>query len=240
MARRFTKCPGAALISVVIPCLNGEARLPACLDALVGPTVDGLVREVIVVDGGSTDQSVLIADGFGARVMETEPGRGTQLRAGAEAAKSDWLLFLHADTVLADDWSKDAAIFVKEGAMRAAVFTLRFDTSGFAPNIVSGGAMVRTRLLKLPYGDQGLLISRALYDAVGGFGNMPLMEDAEFIRRLTKKHGRKALEVLPARAITSAARYERDGYFTRVFKNSCILLRFLMGASPEALKRSYE
>ncbi|WP_411816272.1 TIGR04283 family arsenosugar biosynthesis glycosyltransferase [Hyphococcus sp. DH-69] len=228
------------MISVVIPCLNGETRLPACLDALVGPAVEGLVREVIVVDGGSTDQSALIADGFGARVIETEPGRGTQLRAGAEAAKSDWLLFLHADTVLSDDWAKGAAIFMRGDQDRAAVFTLQFDRSGFAPNFVSGGAMLRTRLLKLPYGDQGLLISRRLYDAVGGFGDLPLMEDADFIRRLTKKYGRRAIEILPAQAITSAARYERDGYIKRVLKNSFTLLRYLLGASPEALKKNYD
>ncbi len=227
------------MISVVIPTLNAEARLAPCLDALVGPALDGLVKEVIVVDGGSSDKTLQIADGFGARIMTAPPGRGGQLKAGAGAARGGWLLFLHADTVLEDEWGEEALAFMRGHDSGAAVFTLQFDAKGPAPRLVAAGAMARTRMLKTPYGDQGLLISKPLYEKLGGYADIPLMEDVEFIRRLTKQEGAGALHVLRARAVTSAARYERDGYLRRVVKNLTILARYSLGAAPEDLARAY-
>lgn len=227
------------MLSVIIPTLNAEARLAPCLDALVGAAVNGLVREVIVIDGGSADRTTEIADGFGARILTASPGRGGQLGAGAEAAKGKWLLFLHADTVLEAGWAEEAARFMEGHPHKAAVFTLKFDAEGAAPALVARGAMVRTRLFKVPYGDQGLLISKALYDASGGYAALPLMEDVEFVQRLIKQKGRGVLHVMTARAVTSAARYERDGYAQRVLKNLTILTRYYLGASPEKLARDY-
>ncbi|MEM9014653.1 MAG: TIGR04283 family arsenosugar biosynthesis glycosyltransferase [Pseudomonadota bacterium] len=227
------------LISVVIPTLDAESRLPACLDALVPASIAGLVQEVIVVDGGSVDATTIIADGFGARILVSEPGRGGQLRIGADAARGDWLLFLHADTVLSEHWRTEAAAFIQTSPDKAAVFTLRFDTSGLAPNLVASGGMVRTRLLKRPYGDQGLLISTALYQSIGGFRDFPLMEDVDFMKRLTRRYGRDVLHVFQSEALTSADRYEREGYVRRVFRNAVLLARFQMGASPEQLALDY-
>lgn len=227
------------MISAVIPTLNAQARLALCLDALIPPALDGFVKEVIVVDGGSEDETRDIAGGFGATVLTAPRGRGGQLRRGASAARGDWLLFLHADTVLEEGWADEAIAFIKDRPDGAAVFTLQFDAKGFAPALVAAGAMARTRLLKAPYGDQGLLIPKALYEMVGGYADLPLMEDVEFIRRLIKKEGRGALQVLKARAVTSAERYERDGYARRVAKNLAILTRYYLGASPEELAKSY-
>ncbi len=227
------------MISVVIPTLNAEARLAAALNALVPATIAELVREVIIVDGGSSDETRAIAEGFGARVLTAPPGRGGQLAAGARAAKQDWLLFLHADTVLDDNWVAAARGFIAGQPGKAAVFTLAFDARGIAPRLVAAGAMVRTRFLSAPYGDQGLLISKADYVAAGGFADVPLMEDVDFIRRLVKAHGRSAITVLAARAVTSAARYERDGYARRVFKNALTLFRYRLGAAPEELAKDY-
>ena len=228
-----------APVSVVIPALNAGARLPACLNALAAGGLAGLVREAIVVDGGSRDDTAAVADAFGARVLSAPPGRGGQLRAGANAARGRWLLFVHADTVLEPSWMDEASAFMERGEDGAAVFALAFDACGLAPRIVAAGAMARTRLLKSPYGDQGLLISRRLYDAVGGFADMPLFEDVDIVARIVRHGGRKALRVLKARAVTAAERYERDGYAARVIANLWLRARYHAGVSPEKLARRY-
>lgn len=225
-----------APLSVIIPALNASAALPATLAALGPAAVEGLIREVIVVDGGSSDETRAIADGAGARVIGAAPGRGGQLAEGARAARGDWFLFLHADTVLEPGWAREAAAFMRAPGPCAAVFTLAFDAMGLAPKIVAAGAMIRTRVFRAPYGDQGLLLPRARYEAAGGYRPLPLMEDVEFVDRL-KRDGR--LVVLKSRAITSAARYERDGYARRVARNFCCIVMHRLGVAPEKIAAFY-
>jgi rSAM/selenodomain-associated transferase 2 len=227
------------MISVVIPALNAAPRIAACLEALVTPALDGAVKEVIVVDGGSTDQTSEIADGFGATLLTAPPGRGGQLRKGAGAAKGPWLLFLHADTVLQEGWAEEAMAFMNDNPARAAVFTLEFDAAGVAPKLVAAGAMLRTSVAKAPYGDQGLLISKKTYEDIGGFADMPLFEDVDIVKRLLKAKGKRALHVLSSKAVTSADRYEREGYVKRVARNFILLTRYRFGAAPEDLAKAY-
>ncbi|MBB5519221.1 TIGR04283 family arsenosugar biosynthesis glycosyltransferase [Amphiplicatus metriothermophilus] len=225
-------------ISVIIPTLDAARELPATLTALVPAAIDGLVKEVIIADGGSQDETMRIAQEAGARVVAGPRGRGAQLAQGAAAARGAWLLFLHADTVLETTWAEEARAFL--GAPeRAGVFTLAFDAKGFAPRVVAAGAMARTRLLAAPYGDQGLLIARALYEEIGGFRPLPLFEDLDIIERLIKTKGRRALHVFRAKAVTSAARYERDGYMRRVLKNAWCLALYRFGASPARIAEIY-
>ncbi len=223
----------------MIPTLNAALRLGACLDALVQPVIDGVVKEVIIVDGGSSDDTLTIVDGFGAKFLTAPPGRGGQLRAGAAAASGDWQLFLHADTVLQNEWAAEARIFIEKNPHHAGVFTLAFEAPGLAPRIVSAGAMLRTKLFKSPYGDQGLLISKTVYEEIGGYRDMPLFEDVDIVQRLLQIKGANALHILAAKAATSAERYEREGYLRRVLKNALLLARFHLGASPEKLREAY-
>ena len=192
------------MISVIIPTLNAEAGLAATLTALVPGAVEGLIREVIVADGGSTDATRDIADACGATIVVSEPGRGLQLRTGAEHARGSWLLFLHADTVLEPGWIADVTAFqhrvATTGQSTAAVFRFALDDQGLAPRIVEAGVRLRSAVLKLPYGDQGLLIPRALHDEIGGYAALPIMEDVDLIRRV----GRRRVHVLRTAAVTSA------------------------------------
>lgn len=228
-----------APLSVIIPALNAGAGLAACLAALVDGAVAGLVREVVVADGGSTDDTVEIAERAGAAVVSCATGRGPQLISGAAVASGEWLMFIHADTILGGGWVGEVAGFIQANGPRAGVFTLRFDEKGLAPSLVAAGAMLRTRALRAPYGDQGLLISRALYDALGGYRPMPLFEDLDLIDRLVRSEGARALHVFATHAITSAVRYRAGGYARRVVKNAVCLTMYRLGVAPERILAFY-
>lgn len=229
------------MISAVIPTLNAEARLTDCLAALVPAAVDGLVREVVIADGGSTDATLAIAEDAGAEIVRSAKGRGVQLIAGAQRARAPWLMFLHADTVLEPGWETHAARFMGDvdHARRppaAAAFRFALDDDGAAPRLLEQAVALRCRLRALPYGDQGLLIPRTLYELVGGFRPLPLMEDLDLVRRL----GRGRIVMLEAKARTSAARYRRDGYLKRALRNQMCRALHAAGASPERVLRLYE
>ena len=228
----------AAPLSVVIPTLDAEAGLARTLSSLALANEGGLLREVVVTDGGSRDATLAIADEAGCRVVTGPPGRGGQLARGAEAARGAWMLFLHADTELEPPWVEEAAALIAAGGA-AGAFRHAFRTrSGFG-RAVSFGANLRTRAFRLPYGDQGLLISKAHYARVGGYDDAPLFEDVGLARRIVREGGRGALEPLRARAVTSADRYERDGYARRVLRNQGLLLSYLRGVPPARLAVSY-
>ena len=221
-------------VSVVIPTLNAAASLPRCLAALRGAAI---LREVIVADGGSSDETSSGARAAGAWVVATARGRGPQLAAGAAAASGDWLLFLHADCRLEPGWDKAASAFLAapHAAQRAGYFDLALDDPAAAARRLERVVAWRCRALALPYGDQGLLIARALYDRVGGFAPLPLMEDVDLARRL----GRRRLAPIGARCIASARRYQADGYWLRPLRNLLCLLLYFAGLPPERIVRLY-
>jgi len=205
-------------LAVIIPVLDRSRDLEATLASLPQ------VGEVIVVDGGSSDGSDQVAARHGAAVLATAPSRGGQLRAGAERAVSDWLLFLHADTRLdAAAWAAIERSIAEGDATRAATFRLAFDDPAWQARLLEFSVRVRVALLGLPYGDQGMLIHRSLYRQIGGYGDLPLMEDVDLVRRL----GRARLTRLDGIATTSARRWRSRGWARQSLTNlGCLVMYF--------------
>lgn len=226
-----------AKISIVIPTLDAAAQLRRSLPPLAEFEVLDLLREVIIADGGSMDETAAIAEAAGAVFVTAEKGRGQQLAAGAEAARGDWILFLHADTVLQPGWGRAVRDFIgDEGNLRlAGYFRLALDDKRLGARRIAWLANLRSRLFGLPYGDQALLISRAFYRQLGGFRSLALMEDVDLVRRI----GRARLSMLDAVAVTSAERYRRGGFWRRPIRNQFCLLLWFLGMPVERITRFY-
>lgn len=224
------------MLAIVIPTLNAEATIAATLAAVFAHDVPQL--EVVLVDGGSSDATRLLSTDGGARVIESAPGRGRQLALGAAETQAGWLLFLHADTVLPDDWEHHVSRFITEprNAEYAAYFKLSFDHSSRAAKRVATLANWRAKAWGLPYGDQGLLIHRDLYDDMGGYrADLDLMEDVDLARRL----GPMRLKALRATVTTSAAKYVAGGWWSRPLRNVLCLGLFLAGAPMRWIESLY-
>ncbi len=228
------------MLSVVIPTLNAERSLPASLSALVPAAADGVVSEVIVADCGSTDLGPTIADEMGCEIVQAPRGRGQQLAAGARtASRGGWLMFLHADTVLEKGWHIEARSFMEKADAsaehHAAAFAFRLDDFGGRARWLERMVGLRCALFALPYGDQGLIISRQLYRELGGYREMELMEDVDLVRRI----GRGRLTMLRSGAVTSAKRYREDGYLRRSMRNLGCLTLYFAGIPPRVISRIY-
>ena len=188
---------GESRLSVIIPTLNAADTLQGLLAQLRSAAIG---KEIIVVDGGSSDETAAIARKACAQLIAAPRGRGIQLAIGAEAAAADWLLFLHADCWLAPGWEAAVESFLaaSEAMSRAGYFDFALDDPAPAARRMERLVAWRCRTLALPYGDQGLLISRSLYQAAGGFAPLPLMEDVDMVRRL----GHRRLARIGARCIS--------------------------------------
>ncbi len=219
-------------LSVVIPALNAAATLPGVFAALLyGPA------EIILVDGGSSDDTAALAEARGAFVVRAPRGRGLQLAAGLAAARGPWLLLLHADTRLATGWEAAVCRVMADATAirRAWYFRFALDDRSPAARRLERAVAWRCRLFALPYGDQGLLIHRDLLERIGGIRPLPLMEDVDLVRRL----GRARLGALPVAAVTSAARWRREGYLRRSSRNLLCLGLWFLGVPPRIIARMY-
>lgn len=223
-----------APISLVVPTRNAADALPHLLGSAAEGLSAGLVRELVVSDGGSSDHTRTVAEAAGATWITGPASRGGQLQRGCAAARGAWLLVLHADTILPPGWSESVAARLDDPRC-AWAFRLAFRADGFGPRAVATWANARSRTFDLPYGDQGLLIHRSLYDEIDGYPDIPLMEDVAIARAL-----RGRLGLLPVTVSTGADRYLRDGWLRRGARNLWTLGRYLTGTPPETLVAGYE
>lgn len=221
------------MLSIIIPTFNEADRLPATLATVNAEGRD----ELVVVDGGSVDDTVAIAQRHGATAIAVGRGRGTQLAEGATSSAGDWLLFLHADTHLAPGWRACADLFMLAPAnrRRAAYFRFRLDDDSEAARRLEAAVARRSSRYGLPYGDQGLLISRGFYHSIGGYRRLPLFEDVDLVRRI----GRRRLCGLDVDAVTSADRYRQSGFGRRSTRNVVLLTLYFLGIPPRLLARLY-
>jgi rSAM/selenodomain-associated transferase 2 len=226
-------------LSVVIAARNERDRLPGLRAQLAHQP--GLVREVLVVDGASTDGSDQLARLAGARLLRCAPGRGRQLALGGREAHGPWLLLLHADVRLPRDWAERIRR-VRRGAdggrQRPGAWYFDLAIGGRHPalRLVEGAVALRSRLRQLPYGDQGLLLPLAHYQACGGIRPLPLMEDLELVQRLRR---RGPLHSLGSAVEVDGRRWRRMGIWTTTLTNARLRRAWRRGEDPESLARRY-
>lgn len=223
-------------ISVVIPTWNEGSALPVLLRDLTPLSEHGAV-ELIVADGGSSDDTVAQGEAFGARVITAPRGRGRQLRAGTAEARASVLWMLHADVRVPLATLRAIARAAQHPLSTPLACRLSIDSPRLSLRCIALGANLRSRWFSLPYGDQGLLITRAQLDAVGGFDDVPLMEDVALAQRLRRT---APIRLLPHPLLVSARRWERDGPWRRSYRNLTLLARYLRGATPADLVKDYE
>lgn len=220
-----------APLSVVIPTLNEAAALPATLQRVREAWPQA---EIVVTDGGSEDATIAVARAVGARVVTGPGGRGGQLRRGAECSSGDWLLFLHADTLLPANASAVVGEFMQKHPTGVATFRLRFDRANWFLRV--SGWFTRFDSVWTRFGDQGIVVSRPVYEGLGGMPEWPLFEDVEFLCRARR---RAPIVSLDAAVVTSSRRFTRYGPVRQQLRNGWLVWRYLQGESPDRLAGKY-
>jgi rSAM/selenodomain-associated transferase 2 len=217
-------------LSVIVPTLNEERSLPRALASIPRGA------EVIVADGRSVDRTREVAGQFHARVVVGEPGRGAQSNRGAEHASGEVLLFLHADCVLDRGADEAIADALSDPRVVGGSFRLRIRPTTIGLTLVAFGSNLRARFLKLPYGDQALFVRRKVFEELGGYREIPIMEDVDLVRRL-KKRGR--LRHLDAAVTTTPRHWESLGPLCTTLLNWMAMVGFTLGAPPYQLASVY-
>jgi len=219
------------MISVVIPTLNEEAN--------IAKNIKSLKRcEVIVSDGGSKDNTVKIARKLGAKVVKSPKGRARQMNTGAKKAKGDIILFLHADTLLPKGALKKIDE-IKKTDIVAGGFCMKFTEKNTLLGMIAAKSNFRILKSKLIFGDQAMFVKRKVFNELGGFKNIKMMEDVDFSKRLIKNYGRKRIKIIKEKVITSGRRFLEKGIIRLYFKMGVIRVLYFFGVHPNKLVRLY-
>jgi len=221
-------------ISIIIPTINEASNLPLLLSDLSSIQKEG---EIIIVDSGSEDKTIDIANIYGAKVfISKERNRGLQLDIGAKNSKGEWLIFLHADTRLTHDWFKKINSFLKGNKNSIYYFEFKINHKKIIYRVLEILVNFRSKFFKQPYGDQGLIIHRTTYFKNNGFRKIPLMEDVDFLRRLKNK---KDLKELNSIILISSRKWEKTNIFLQAIKNWHFRRRWLKGESLKTIYSDY-
>ncbi len=221
-------------ISIIIPTINEANNLPLLLSDLSSIQKEG---EIIIVDCGSEDKTIDIANIYGAKVIiSKERNRGLQLDIGAKNSNGEWLIFLHADTRLTHDWFKKINSFLKGNKNIIYYFEFKINHKKIIYRLLEILVNIRSKIFKQPYGDQGLIIHRTIYFKNNGFRNIPLMEDVDFLMRLNQK---KDLKQLNFPIFISSRKWERTNIFLQAIKNWHFRRRWLKGESLKSIYSDY-
>ena len=219
-------------ISVIIPSLDEAANLPRTLGALRNHHH----TEIIVVDGGSSDDSLAVSKGFGATVLESEQERAQQMNLGAGHAYGEVFLFLHAETILPETWPNEVRAALAHTNVCGGAFSLGIQGDSFKLRLIEKLAQFRSHRFALPYGDQAIFVRSEIFRDMGGFPDLPIMEDFEFMRHLRK---RGLVRILPERVVTSGRRWHQLGVLRTTVINQAIVLGYYLGVPPEKLASFY-
>lgn len=223
------------MLCVIIPTYNASRSLERVLSQ-----VTGQVERIVVSDCGSTDETIAGAVKHGAIIAMGAKGRGQQLALGANwAGEADWLLFLHADNALPENWRQSVEAHMTRHPNSVGYFSYRADANGLWPRIMDFGVAMRCQWWGLPYGDQGLLISRKVYDAVGGFPPQTLFEDVALIDKISKTIGRDKLRPLKGHMRVDISGYAEKGIWTKGWENLTLLKAYRRGVDIETLAKRY-
>ena len=221
-------------ISIIIPTINEANNLPLLLSDLSIIQKEG---EIIIVDGGSKDKTIDVANIYGAKIFKSEEkNRGLQLKIGAKNSKGHWLIFLHADTRLTHDWFKKIKTILKGDKNYIYFFKFKINNKKIIYRFLEILVNFRSQYFKEPYGDQGLIIHRTIYYKNNGFREIPLMEDIDFLRRLNNK---KDLKQLNLPIFINARKWERTNIFLQALKNWNFRKRWLKGESTKSIYSDY-
>ncbi len=218
-------------ISVVIPVLNEARNIKTAIASIKLSTN----VEIIVVDGGSNDNTINIGKSLGVKVLTSMPGRAYQMNAGAAIAEGEILLFLHADTRLPLGFDTLVRETLGTGAV-AGGFRLKIAGKGWGLRLVEWGVGVRSRFFQFPYGDQAIFLTKQVFEEVGGFPELPIMEDFELIRRL---RGVGRIQIISTPVLTSARRWLQKGIFQTTLINQIVIIAYFLGVSPAKIMQFY-
>ena len=223
-------------LSIIIPVFNESQIINSTIHYLSELTFSGS-PEIIVVDGNPLGSTINAITSSGIIKIIGRKGRGSQMNIGAAAASGDVLLFLHADTLLSNDALDQIIVAFQQHDIVGGAFDLEIKSKKRIFRLIERSASIRSRLTRIPYGDQAIFLNKRFFDQIGGFKDIPIMEDVELMQRV-KKAGKK-IKFIPRKVRTAARRWEKEGIVYCTLRNWTLIVLYLLGVSPEKLNKFY-